>query len=189
MRMKNNEIDHESILMEYFGPDWSGRPGLTDSTITTNMIQFTDTVITKSGKIKGHVKSINDDKKIYSFKKIPYAEPPLGDLRFARPHPVKPWKDILDVSNGPESPMSVQVPALSPDSKYIIGQEDCLYLNVYVPENGLNSALWTDGCNPNIPVIIWIHGGAFCIGSNDGQIYGPEILLKNDVILVTINYR
>ena len=78
---------------------------------------------------------------------------------------------------------------ISPDSKYVIGQEDCLYLNVFTPQNFLKSNLLEENLTPDLPVIIWIHGGAFCVGNNDGHIYGPEIMLKRDLVLVTINYR
>ena len=66
----------------------------------------------------------------------------------------------------------------------ILGSEDCLYLNVFTPQlpgdNGVGSTY---------PVIVWIHGGAFCVGSNDSQMYGPDYLLDYGVVLVTINYR
>ena len=183
--MENNDID--KVSTENLGPVWGDEPLKRSRTINRN--RTTTTVYTTLGKIKGSIKRLENGRNVFTFKKIPYAEPPIGNLRFAKPQPVKPWKNTLDVSSNSEAPMSIQVPALSPDSKYIIGQENCLYLNVFAPEPCLNSILWTSGNTPNIPVIIWIHGGAFCIGNNDSKIYGPEILLKNDVVLVTINYR
>ena len=69
-------------------------------------------VDTKLGKVRGCSKTLKNGKKIVSFKKIPYAEPPIGDLRFEKPQPVKPWKDTLDLSRNSEAPMSVQVPVL-----------------------------------------------------------------------------
>ena len=72
-----------------------------------------DSIIdTKLGKVRGCLTTLKNGKKIVSFKKIPYAEPPIGNLRFKNPQPVKPWKDILDLSRNSEAPMSVQVPVL-----------------------------------------------------------------------------
>lgn len=66
----------------------------------------------------------------------------------------------------------------------MIGAEDCLYLNVYTPE------LPSDTNNsPKKSVMVWVHGGALTIGSGNSDTYGPEYLLINDVIVVTINYR
>jgi len=62
----------------------------------------------------------------------------------------------------------------------VIGDEDCLYLNVY-----------TTDINPKTkrPVMVWIHGGAFHLGSGDTALYGPEFIIQKDVVLVTLNYR
>lgn len=59
------------------------------------------------------------------------------------------------------------------------GSEDCLYLNVYIPKTDRKS----------LPVMFWIHGGAFYMGSGNAGFYGPEYLMDKDVVLVTINYR
>ena len=69
-------------------------------------------VDTRLGKVRGCLTTLKNGKKIVSFKKIPYAEPPIGNLRFKNPQPAKPWKDILDLSRNSEAPMSVQVPVL-----------------------------------------------------------------------------
>ena len=61
----------------------------------------------------------------------------------------------------------------------VIGAEDCLYLNVYVPER--------EGDSSPLPVLFWIYGGAFTHGSTD--LYGPKYLMDKDVILVSVNYR
>ena len=165
-------------------------------------------VLTSLGKIKGRITQTKQEKPIYSFRGIPYAEPPVGNLRFAAPQPIKPWNKILNLSGKRESPISLQVPVMvrnisddieyklgpskvmfsspffqSPESKFALGQEDCLYLNVFTP------MLPGAGVSPIYPVIVWIHGGAFCVGSNDSRIYGPDYLLDYGVVLVTINYR
>lgn len=123
------------------------------------------------GHLQGQQKS-----KYVSFKGIPYALPPVKDLRLRPPVPHPGWKDVLNAgSHGGE--------CLSPG--YLIpgssqGQEDCLYLNVYTPD-----------LNPSekYPVMFWIHGGSFTAGSGNSLIYGPEWLLKEGVIVVTVNYR
>ncbi|XP_050348637.1 juvenile hormone esterase-like [Nymphalis io] len=112
----------------------------------------------------------------YSFKSIPYAKPPLGDLRFKAPQPVEPWTGIRNAKDsGPESYQNDPF-----FTKKITGQEDCLYLNVYTPD-----------LEPykSFPVMVWIHGGGFTSGSGNDDMYGPEFLVNKNVILVTLNYR
>ncbi|CAH2084434.1 unnamed protein product [Euphydryas editha] len=112
----------------------------------------------------------------YSFKGIPYAKPPLGDLRFKAPQPVEPWDGIRNSSKF--GPIAYQNDVYV--TKTISGQEDCLYLNVYTPD------LVPD--NP-LAVMVWIHGGGYISGSGNDDIYGPEFLIRKDVVLVTFNYR
>ena len=140
-------------------------------------------VVTSLGKIKGRLSRSKRGKPIFSFKGIPYAEPPVGGLRFARPRPPKPWLKTLDLTGKKESPSCIQVNVLMPESKFLIGQEDCLYLNVFTPH------LPGGGVGYSMPVMVWLHGGAFCVGSNDSRMYGPDYLLDYKVVLVTINYR
>lgn len=75
--------------------------------------------------------------------------------------------------------MCCQSDYLSP-GKNIQGSEDCLYLNVYV-KSAKN--------DQRLPVMVWIHGGAFMYGSGDDLQYGPDYLLRKNVVLVTLNYR
>lgn len=69
-------------------------------------------VLTSLGKIKGRITQTKQEKPIFSFRGIPYAEPPVGNLRFAAPQPVKPWNKILNLSGKRESPISLQVPVM-----------------------------------------------------------------------------
>lgn len=63
------------------------------------------------------------------------------------------------------------------------GEEDCLFLNVYT------KYLPNKNSHPRLPVMVWIHGGGFTFGSGNAFLYGPDFLVAEDVVLVTINYR
>lgn len=107
-----------------------------------------------------------------SFKGIPYARPPVGNLRYTAPQPAGSWEGTLEAKEFGGS-------CIQPQSTFGASEstEDCLYLNVYPPENA-------DGNNA---VMVWIHGGAFETGSGDS--YVPSGLIKQDAVVVTLNYR
>nr|XP_022903147.1 esterase FE4-like [Onthophagus taurus] len=138
-----------------------------------------DTVLVKikHGELRGKLQNNYKNRTFYSFFGIPYATPPLGNLRFKPPQPLKPWKGILDVTEEKEG-------CIAPNTytRKLEGSEDCLHLNVYTPE--VNT-----GKTKLKPVIVFIHGGAFLIGNTKTEIYGPEFLLTEDVVLVLISYR
>ncbi|KAI4462857.1 carboxylesterase [Holotrichia oblita] len=130
------------------------------------------------GILRGIILENRDGGSFYGFRRIPYAQPPLNELRFKAPVPADGWEDIRDAANEP--PMCTQYSTESPD--LIFGQEDCLYLNVFIPElPSLNST--------KKPVMIYIHGGGFMTGDSTGTIAGPAFLMTKEVILVTIQYR
>ncbi|XP_061177111.1 carboxylesterase 1C-like [Saccostrea echinata] len=135
-------------------------------------------VKTPSGWVRGY-EELHDDGQVYRFVKIPYAQPPIGDLRFQKTRPIEEWegvKGIRDV-NGPHC-SQVQFPFPGFDATEI--SEDCLYLNIYVPGE-ISEAR-------NLPVMVWIHGGGFIIGG--GSQYKPQkLVLGGGVIVATINYR
>ncbi|XP_032515247.2 esterase B1-like isoform X2 [Danaus plexippus] len=133
------------------------------------------TVEVEQGKLKGA--RIGDSEADYvAFKGIPYARPPLGILRFKAPEPPQDWEGVRDATaHGPVCPQyNDRLQRLE------AGSEDCLYLNVY-------SKTLTPP--QPLPVMVWIHGGAFYTGSGNSDFYGPEFFMKHDVILVTFNYR
>ncbi|KAK9875468.1 hypothetical protein WA026_007860 [Henosepilachna vigintioctopunctata] len=133
---------------------------------------------TKLGKIKGKLASNYLGVEYYSFQGIPFARAPVGDLRFKAPLPAEAWNGVLDGTK--EGPACPSVHMLF---RWVTGNEDnCLNLNVYIKE------LPKDGV-PLKPVMVWVHGGGFTYGSNSTELYGPEYLITEDVILVTINYR
>nr|CAD7586932.1 unnamed protein product [Timema genevievae] len=171
-------------------------------------------VQTDRGSLRGSSKISAVGNKYYSFQGIPYAKPPLGNLRFKeKPPPVHPteirtsispssavelnttsalanyatesprepdpWEGVRDVIK--EKPSCVQATLILGN---IIGSEDCLYLNVYTTQlaNGSDSVAQK-------PVMVWIHGGAWQTGSGSPSMYGPDYLLEEGVVVVTINYR
>ncbi|XP_058793059.1 juvenile hormone esterase-like isoform X2 [Phymastichus coffea] len=127
----------------------------------------------KQGKLKGIVRDNIDGGKYFSFRGIPFAEPPVGSLRFKEPQELKPWSGIKDALE--ESKKSAQYEIMS---KVGEGGDDCLYLNVA-----------TNSLTDKKPVMVWIHGGGFKKSSNTYQKYSPDYLLKKDIVFVGINYR
>ncbi|KAM3957563.1 carboxyl/cholinesterase 7 [Aphomia sociella] len=126
-----------------------------------------------NGVLQGSWKVSANGRTFASFEGIPYARPPVGKYRFREPQPMKPWAGTWDASR-------VLSPCLQYDTflKDIQGSENCLFLNVYTPKH-------TPGLN--LPVVVFIHGGAFMYG--EGGSYQPSILMDKDVVVVTFNYR
>ena len=104
---------------------------------------------------------------------IPYAAPPVGALRWQPPQPAAPWHGIREATSF--APHCAQ-----PGSPFGVAStsENCLYLNVYTPAGARGR---------NLPVMVWIHGGALVVGESDD--YNPAALVQHGVIVVTINYR
>lgn len=113
---------------------------------------------------------------------IPYATPPVGDLRYRSPEPAKKWRDVRPaLSFGSVSPQPTT--KMIPIPENLVQSEDCLSLNVWVPEAALS-----DGRAR--PVMVWLHGGAYFIGFSAQPIYDGQALAEDgDVIVVTLNYR
>ncbi|XP_045596993.2 venom carboxylesterase-6 isoform X1 [Procambarus clarkii] len=118
-----------------------------------------------------------DGKIFYSFRGIPYAQPPVGDLRFKEPVAASGWTGTRDGRTLQPVCPQLDSNALLEGQALVRGEEDCLYLNVYTPHYMLTG----------FPVMVWIHGGAFSMGGADE--YSPSVLLTRDVILVTLQYR
>jgi para-nitrobenzyl esterase len=134
------------------------------------------------GKISGFF-SEKDSIKI--FKGIPFAAPPLGELRWKAPQPVIPWEGVLETTENPASLMQgAPVPFFAWSEEFLIPKEpiseDGLYLNVWTPAKEKDE---------KIPVLVWVHGGGFVSGSGTVPLYDGEALAKKGIIVVTINYR
>jgi para-nitrobenzyl esterase len=128
-----------------------------------------------SGLISGSV--VGENKDIRVFKGIPYAAPPVGELRWKAPQAVKPWIGIRTCTEfGPAEPQ-LNTLELVYGAKLGRTSEDCLYLNVYAPAK----------LSGNFPVMVWIHGGGFTLG--EGSTYDGENLARLGAVVVTINYR
>ncbi|XP_055678822.1 juvenile hormone esterase-like [Lutzomyia longipalpis] len=135
-------------------------------------------VCAKAGCVRGKFES-GRIKPYEAFYGIPYAEPPIGKLRFENPLPYKGWQGYWDATYPRNACIQKNV-LLS--TKPILGSEDCLYLNVYRPIN------WQQ--KKKFSVMVWIHGGELLSFSSSPDQFGPEYLMDNgEVILVTLNYR
>jgi para-nitrobenzyl esterase len=133
----------------------------------------TEIVSTTTGKLRGYKEA-----GIMIFKGIPYAQPPIGDLRFRDTVEKESWEGIIEaVEYGPIAPQKL----LPESSLYTHPQsEDCLTLNI-----------WTPACDTEKrPVMIWIHGGAFNYGGAPSPRYNGKFLCqRGNICIVTINYR
>ena len=115
---------------------------------------------------------------MHAFKNIPYAAPPVGDLRWRPPQPATSWSGMRDASKFGDACPQPYVKNLSAGLA-LPGSEDCLKLNVFTPVNP----------GQKLPVMVWIHGGGLLVdGSRDAQ-FTPINLIKNGVIVVTFDYR
>lgn len=111
---------------------------------------------------------------VTSFKGIPYATPPIGQLRWRPPQPVAPWARVRSARR--YAPVAPQPGAGGPA---MVASEDCLYLNVWRPAQ----------TGEALPVMVFVHGGGFATGSGSEPLYDGAELAKQGVVVVTFNYR
>jgi len=112
------------------------------------------------------------------YKGIPFAAPPVGELRWRPPQPVEAWDGVLEATAfAPACPqMQLDIP-LFPK---VQTSEDCLYLNVWTPAQTADEKL---------PVMVWIYGGGFAMGATAIPLYSGEQVAREDVVVVSIAYR
>jgi para-nitrobenzyl esterase len=133
------------------------------------------TVTIQSGRIKGAARATGGAE----FLGIPYAEPPVGDLRWREPQPAKGWSEVRDATK-------FGAPCAQRDlggwNRHDVenGREDCLFLNVMTPK-------WPP--KEKLAVMVWLHGGANEGGSASSALYKDGTLVQHGIILVTVNYR
>jgi para-nitrobenzyl esterase len=134
-------------------------------------------VKTEQGKVQG--KTINDGK-VKAFLGLPYAAPPVGDLRWKAPEPAAKWKGVRDATKF--GAHCAQGPVFADMIFQDSGQsEDCLFLNLYAPADSTDKS--------KLPVMFWIHGGGYSGGASSEPRHNGEFLPLKGVVLVTINYR
>jgi para-nitrobenzyl esterase len=112
------------------------------------------------------------------FKGIPYAQPPMGDLRWREPMPVKPWTGVRDATAFGAPCAQIPLPFMPGLAE--MSREDCLYLNIWTPE-------WPPQAKR--PVMVWIPGGGNFAGGSNEPIVDGESLARRGVVLVSLNYR
>lgn len=141
--------------------------------------------LTEYGYVRGIAAA---DPRITAFKGIPYAKPPVGELRFRPPLPPDPWEGIRECKEFGPIPMQ-DVPGGNPNDFYakewhvdpdIPMSEDCLYLNVWTPARHKDEKL---------PVLVWIYGGAFQSGYSSEMEFDGERMARRGIVVVTLNYR
>ena len=140
-------------------------------------------VETSAGKVRGYSRN-----QIFSFRGIPYGAPTAGAARFIPPAKVQPWSGVRNAYQyGHASPQAAIGFLTGDELKFIVQNfpgpqgEDCLCLNV-----------WTPAINDNgkRPVMVWLHGGGFSVGSGSAEpVYDGENLAKHDVVVVSVNHR
>ncbi len=124
-------------------------------------------------KVEGGLVQGKIENGLVVYKGIPFAAPPVGDLRWKAPQPVEKWEGIKEAFDFAPAPFQGGNP---PSGK----SEDCLYLNIWSPAKSAKEQL---------PVLVWIYGGGFSFGSNSDPVSNGEKLAQKGVVLVSIAYR
>lgn len=131
---------------------------------SVDSVEVETTAGTLSGEVRGD---------LHVFRGVPFAAPPVGSLRFKRPHPVEPWRGVRAATEFGPSPMQ-------PPGQLAAGpvSEDCLYLNIWAPAAG----------GPH-PVFVWIFGGGEIKGSPSDPLYDGSSLAARGIVVVNLSYR
>lgn len=149
--------------------------------IGTALLVFTSCMVSAQGtgpevKVTGGIVRGVTEAGVSSFKGIPYAAPPVGQFRWRPPQPVVKWDTVRDGSKYCAECPQAGRGGYSPNAS-----EDCLFLNIWTPASATQKS--------KLPVMVWIHGGAFVFGSGAQGNYTGAPFTKQGIILVSINYR
>ncbi|WP_420147605.1 carboxylesterase/lipase family protein [Spirosoma sp.] len=129
--------------------------------------------------VNGTVEGVLEASGIRAFKGIPFAQPPVGDLRWKEPQPVKNWTGVRKTTKF--GPRAMQRPIFGDMGFRSDGMsEDCLYLNVWTPAKSANEKL---------PVLVYFYGGGFVAGDGSEGRYDGESMAKKGIVTLTVNYR
>jgi len=159
-----------SALLAFLGSSVCAAMLVARAQATATAVDATLIVQTREGKVHGQV-----GQGVREFKGIPFAAPPVGELRFEPPAPVRPWQGVLDATAMRDACPQARRFNLTEESNV----EDCLHLNVAVPTTPHTGAR---------PVLVWFYGGAFVGGST--RLYPIDFLAREgDMVVVSVNYR
>jgi para-nitrobenzyl esterase len=137
-----------------------------------------DPITIESGRLSGTLL----DSGVKAYLGVPFAAPPVRELRWHEPMPVKPWKGIYNAdSKITNCYIALRATTLNHYFGEIKSSEDCLYTNIWVPPGAK--------AGDHLPVVVWIHGGGFQEGSINFDVYGGEPLAKKGIIFMGISYR
>ena len=141
----------------------------------STLLAQTGVVSVESGPLRGTTQG-----PVESFKGVPFAAPPVGELRWRAPQPVVPWTNVRDAKQYSGDCMQLPFPS---DAAPLgtTPSEDCLYLNVWRPAG--------TSANAKLPVMFWIYGGGFVNGGSSPEVYSGEKFAEKGVIFVSANYR
>lgn len=123
-------------------------------------------VETNNGKIRGYVRG-----NAVCYRGIPFAQPPVGELRFKRAVPAKPWDGVLDAKEW-------GAPSVQLDDGKLLGSEDCLTLNVETPLAG-----------EGLPIFVWIHGGGYNTGRASDPLFDSTAFTEAGIVFASLQYR
>jgi para-nitrobenzyl esterase len=161
--MQTKALALAAILLALCALPWGSAQAQSDGPI----------VQTQDGAVRGA-----RDGDVIAFKGVPFAAPPVGDLRWRAPQPVKAWSGVRPAEAfGPDCAAAPEPGTYSASRS--TQSEDCLYLNIWKPS----------GAKGPLPVLVWIYGGGFTNGASSPAMYDGANLARQGVVLVSINYR
>jgi len=155
----------------------------TGSTSTSSTAALTDVVRTQQGQVRGAPGKVEG---VMAFKGIPFAAPPVGDLRWAPPAPPASWSGVRDATQfghvcvQPPAPQRFPPNAATDTPNFNGMSEDCLNLNIWTPAKRAGE---------NLPVMVWLYGGAYNEGGGNAPFSEGDKLAAKGVVMITLNYR